>query len=217
VLARPAKLAEHSALGNQCIAALKAYGLLDVAGSGKTRKAAITEDAERIVRRAPDRSDLLRQAAVLPSIHKELLDEYADNGLPPDEILHTYLVWERDGGRFNEDVVDDFIGHFRETLEFAGIEKTDKIGDGPDDLDGQADLGAKAAPNAPRSTNQWSGGHAKMIELPISLPSLNIAVLRVPEKMSQKDYDRLKQRLIEQLEDAEESLVMKNEEGGETI
>lgn len=113
---------EHGGIGNQCVAALKAYGLLDVEGQGKSRKISLTDRADRIIRNAPDRGQQLKMAAVEPSIHRELLEEYKEKGLPPDDILRTYLVWERDGGRFNEDVVDAFIDRFRKTLEFAGVD-----------------------------------------------------------------------------------------------
>ena len=113
---------EHSGIGNQCVAALKSYGLLDVDGQAKERKLELTDRADRIIRNAPDRQALLEAAANEPAIHREILAEYGDKGLPPDDILRRYLVWERKGGRFNESVVDSFIKRFRATLEFAGLD-----------------------------------------------------------------------------------------------
>lgn len=113
--------AEHGSIGNQCIAALKSYGLLSVDGKGKSRKIQLTDSVDRIIRNAPDRSNLLERAAKSPTIHTEILEEYSGKGLPPDDVLKQYLVWERDGGRFNEDVVDSFIERLRETLEFSGL------------------------------------------------------------------------------------------------
>jgi len=115
------KYTEHSGIANQCVAALKSYGLVDVTGQGKDRKLVVSDRADRIIRNAPDRGALLKEAAKEPTIHAELLEEYRENGLPPDDILRTYLVWERDGGRFNEDVVDSFIDRFRATLGFANL------------------------------------------------------------------------------------------------
>lgn len=118
---------EHSGLGNQCIAALKAYGLLLAVGLAKNRKVELTERAVRIIRNAPNRRKMLREAAIDPSIHAEIMQEYSKKGIPPNEVLRNYLVWERPTARFNEDVVDAFIERFRETLEFAGLLSGDII------------------------------------------------------------------------------------------
>jgi len=122
--------AEHGSVGNQCIAALKAYGLLSIDGKGKSRKVQLTDSVDRIIRDAPDRSSLLERSARAPTIHAEILEEYSGKGLPPDDVLKQYLVWERDGGRFNEDVVDSFIERLRETLEFSGLDIDQESGGG---------------------------------------------------------------------------------------
>ena len=46
---------EHSGVANQCVAALKSYGLLEVSGKAKDRKVKVTDRAERVTRKAPDR------------------------------------------------------------------------------------------------------------------------------------------------------------------
>lgn len=74
---------EHGSAGNRCIAAVKAFGLVDVTGSGKTSKVKVTEDGHRIYEKAPDASKLLKKAALLPPIHDELWKRYRIQGGHP--------------------------------------------------------------------------------------------------------------------------------------
>jgi hypothetical protein len=118
---------EHGSAGNQCVAALKAFGLIDVKGEGLARKIAVSPAGERIVRNAPDRTALLKAAALAPAVHSEVVEHYRPHDIPAgDDLLHQYLVWDRpDGSRFNEDAVEGFISRLRSTLAFAGIRNTD--------------------------------------------------------------------------------------------
>jgi hypothetical protein len=113
---------------NQCVAALKSYGLITISGNGDNRKIAISPTGDRIVRKAPDRSELIRKAATAPTMHAEILDHFGAKGLPNDTLLKDYLVWERpEGQRFNEKSVDGFIQRFRDTLQFSGVDLSGKI------------------------------------------------------------------------------------------
>jgi hypothetical protein len=112
----------HGGAGNQAVAALKAYGLVDVEGDGKSRKVRLTETAYRIVLSSPDRPDLLKKAAISPPIHNELWERYkAEEHFPDDELIRHYLQWDRPGGTFNADAVDSFIENFRSSLRYAGL------------------------------------------------------------------------------------------------
>jgi hypothetical protein len=116
----------------QLLASLGAYGLVSVAGVKDDRKISVTPMADRIVRDAPDRKDLVKKAALMPEIHKELWQKYEpQGGLPHDDILKQYLIWERPGVKFTEDAANGFIERFRSTLDFAGITSKDKLDDEP--------------------------------------------------------------------------------------
>ena len=70
-----------------------------------------------------DRDQLLQAAALSPKIHAELWDEFGtEDTLPPASALRQYLVFDREGNRFNESSVDDFIAEFLETVKFANLE-----------------------------------------------------------------------------------------------
>jgi hypothetical protein len=109
----------RSSGGNQTLAALRAFGLLEMAGEGKVR---LTERAVRILlderEESPERGQLLRQAALSPALHSRIWERYK-GVLPSDATLRLYLV--ADEG-FNERSVDEFIAELKETLEHAGIE-----------------------------------------------------------------------------------------------
>lgn len=109
----------RSSGGNQTLAALRAFGLLEMVGEGKVR---LTERAVRILlderEESPEREQLLRQAALSPALHARIWERYK-GVLPSDATLRLYLV--ADEG-FNERSVDEFIAELKETLAHAGIE-----------------------------------------------------------------------------------------------
>ncbi|MDD4052162.1 MAG: hypothetical protein PHR28_09740 [candidate division Zixibacteria bacterium] len=117
----------NSRFGSQgllCVAALKAFGLIQVDGSGKGRRVVISEQARRILLDADDREELLKQAALLPPLHKELWDYY-EGFLPKNDAdLRKYLLLEKN---FNEQSVDYFIAQFRATIALTKLESGNKL------------------------------------------------------------------------------------------
>jgi hypothetical protein len=126
--APPEALMEHwgyspgSSNGLVTIAALKKYGLLDDKGQGGERslrlsesglKLAIDEDGDAFEYR-----ELLKDAALKPKIHSDLLSQFPE-GLPSDATLRRVLIGELG---FTETAVKGFIPTFRETLRFAGVQ-----------------------------------------------------------------------------------------------
>lgn len=122
---------EHGSAGNQVVAALHAFGLIQTKGTGKDRKMAVSDAMYRIAGNANDQQELIQSAALKPSIHRELWNKY-DGNLPPDDLLRHYLQFDREPA-FNEDAVGSFIAQFRETIGFAKLQKGDIIGGGEDE------------------------------------------------------------------------------------
>jgi len=112
-----------TAVGDQFVAALKAFGLVEVQGVKDKRQIRLTESAWRILGNAPDREGLLREAAIKPDIHKVIWEKY-EGELPSDAILRNYLVWEKS---FNEAFVDGFIAQFRATIAYANVTSSDNL------------------------------------------------------------------------------------------
>lgn len=125
-------LKPQSSAGLQSIAALKAYGLIEVEGEGDARKIRVSDVAHRILLNHEDKAKLLRQAALNPPIHADIWKKYEpEGGLPPDETIRHFLIFDK---KFNEESVDGFIATFRDTLTYADIKSEDTIGeDAPED------------------------------------------------------------------------------------
>jgi hypothetical protein len=102
--------------GHQTLAALRAYGLIQD-DEGMVR---LSDRALRLLRDpgdTPERTELLRQAALAPPLHSRLWERYGAD-LPSDKDLRSWLVLEL---RFNEGSVEDFLRSYKETMVFAGL------------------------------------------------------------------------------------------------
>ena len=116
-----------SSLGHQVVAALRAYGLIDVHGVGSKRQVKISDLGHKIVANHPDRQALLRKAALKPPLFEELWEKYRGQELPPDEVITEHLLWHREEGLFNPESIATFIAAFRDTISFAELAVSDII------------------------------------------------------------------------------------------
>ena len=119
-----------SSAGNQAVAAVKSYGLITVEGDVDDRQIAVSDIGRRIVLGAPDRPELLKAAAVGPTLFASLWDRYRKLGLPKPDVIRHHLVFERN---FNEDFVDNAIERFLSTMAFAKLVAGDTLPDGDSD------------------------------------------------------------------------------------
>lgn len=184
-----------SSKGLRLIAALKQYGLAVEEGSGEDRQVRLSETALDYLIGDSDgqKSEAVQTAALSPPIHKKIWGHFKGE-LPSDASLKAFLLRQLD---FNDKYVDRFIKQFRSTLRFAGLEEGDTIdepdaeeenGNGQEEQNRSPDL---LSPNTFKDFTPKPGGGAKMRELPITLPSLNIAVLKIPTPMSELDFTTL--------------------------
>jgi hypothetical protein len=159
----------NSSSGQQIVAALRAYGLLDVEGEGKARKIWINDSAYRIVMNSSDRPELLQKAALAPAIHKELWEKYRGHGIPADEIIKHYLLLDRKQGTFNEDSVGTAVANFRSSLKYAGLlpiaESENKV---DEDKERPADQKVKVG-----DLVQWTSAGTDMFPEPRSVQGLS--------------------------------------------
>src|SRR3954447_4287750 len=81
----------NSSATNRTVAALVAFGLLEM----KDRKARLTDRAIHILvderEPSPDRERLIQEAALLPNLHHKLWDRYQGD-FPSDATLRHYLI-----------------------------------------------------------------------------------------------------------------------------
>lgn len=116
----------NSGPANLALAALKKFGLLVDEGSGKERRARLTELAITALRH-PDstkRKQAIQEAALKPAIHRELWEQH-DGELPSDETLDWELTQER---QFTATGAREFISQFKRTVEYAQLADAGTIG-----------------------------------------------------------------------------------------
>jgi len=109
---------------NLSVAALKKFGLLTDEGKGAERRGRLTHLAVDIIAN-PDptaRNAAIKQAALMPSAHRELWDRYG-NELPSDASLRWELVRQRG---FTEGGAEDLIRAYKQTVAFAQLEASDR-------------------------------------------------------------------------------------------
>ena len=114
----------HSGAGNQMVAALKAYGLIDVEGNGKSRKIRISEDGFKIIENHPERKDLLQVAALNPPVYRQLWEVCATDGPPAEELIKHHLKFELN---FNTAYIDSVTADFLDTISLAELAPGDII------------------------------------------------------------------------------------------
>jgi hypothetical protein len=127
----------------QLAAALKAYGLIAVKGAGEKQFIKLSDRAQKILGNHPDREKLLQEAALSPTIYKEIWEKYQPEGLPTDEALSTYLRWER---KFNPNYISRLIADFRNTIDFAQITATISGGGKKTNPEASPDVGGSKPP-----------------------------------------------------------------------
>ncbi len=136
----------RSGAGMVAVAALKKFGLLVDEGSGKQRKARLTNLALKIIRDArensPERDQAIKQAALSPTIHKEVWEKYS--GLSSDATLRHFLRLERG---FTDRATDELIKELHETVSFAKLGVSDtlsvKNGDTENERDDSKEAGGE--------------------------------------------------------------------------
>ena len=117
IAARHIGFASAHGLAMSVLAALKKFGLME----DKDGRIAPTQRAIEIVslpKTDERRLKAIREAAVLPQIYADLIEQYRATGLPHDDTLEGELKAYKG---FNPNAVKDFLKGFRETLDFAGL------------------------------------------------------------------------------------------------
>lgn len=101
--------------GGRALSGLRQFGLLEEsAGHDKISDLAFSilhypEDSR-------EKRDAIKQAALMPTLYRQLRESYPDN-LPSDDTLRSALLKKR----FNPAVLDTAIKDFRSTMMFAGL------------------------------------------------------------------------------------------------
>ena len=107
--------------GTRAISALIQYGLIEPVGAGGARRLKLSDSFLNILLRGdgdPERARLLREAALRPTVYREMFARWGGT-LPADGEISNFLLFER---RFNPHVVAQLVRDFRDTHAFAGLD-----------------------------------------------------------------------------------------------
>lgn len=199
-----------SSNGPLAISAMIKYGLLESEGSGDTRKVKLTESAITLLNpSALNRSQLMKEAALAPSIHAKLWQQFGSEGAS-EGAIHDYLVFEL---HFTEQAGKALIEQYLDTIAFANLLASDKIEseDKPKDppylppnpgLEIQkehakaseaaaASVAARAAftPPIDAFNPPLPQPPVGLMDFPVPLPSGIVAYYRLPPTITESDFN----------------------------
>ncbi len=113
----------------QVMAALNHYDLVNYIGRGTDRKVKLSELALKIVLdkvpNSPARAAAIKEAALKPPIFAKLLEAFPF-GIGTDAGIETYLTLTCG---YTEAAATNVLSTFKDTLEFAGLNKPDNLPD----------------------------------------------------------------------------------------
>jgi hypothetical protein len=201
----------------QAVSALKQYGLLADEGSREDRLVRLTDAALDILIHEPgsaERRRLIQEAALTPKLHRELWDKFGGSLPPNDGPLRLYLLRQREESTFNHAHVDSFISDFRETIAFAKLVPMSIIAMADDsesessESSGSMSLSSESSSVSSVSsagsfssstrnlpTNPAGKQAGQVLRIPVTLPTLKVAWLEVPERMTEAEFSTLRDAL----------------------
>ena len=192
----------RSGAAQRAIAALISYGLIAEEGSGASRKVKITEMGRKILllpENDSEREDLIQEAATNPKIYKDMLAQWPEN-LPSEKELNKYLTFTKS---YHEDIVPSLIKVFRETYEFAKLDKLEyHQTDDEDSTEVNEERGVQQNNTTSSSRNvveavatfERNNESAQRI-LHIPLIGGRLATLQTPATIDEEDYEFIRKYL----------------------
>jgi len=155
----------------------------------------------------PRRIQALKDAALSPSIYRELVDKHRDTGFPKDDVLQSELVTYKD---FNRNSVAGFVKDFKDTLDFAGLTEIDELKSQSMRNSQQSEVGTTANHETFQQVRETPGRmqHSLVRRYPmdISIPrNLKAELSILGGDLRREDLDRLKKqidRVLDSLSDA---------------
>jgi hypothetical protein len=192
------KYSEKSSGALITIAALKSFGLVNELESKNGRTFQLSPLGLKIIAdkrpESPERDAAIREAALLPKIHAELWRKYNGN-LPSDAELQYRL--ENDW-HFNVNAINPFIRELRDTIAYAGLKQSDKIGDAEvqdGENDEERDLDAQDVEQEEREERPHLKPKKHMQEFVVPLSGGSKAIFHWPSALTSEDIDDLKDSL----------------------
>ena len=173
----------------RAISALNQYGLTKETGSADKRVIGLSESAiNYLLSSDSQRAELLRQAALKPTIFQHLWQEYGAFLPPSDEAIKMHLIREKN---YNSAAVGELVANYRDTFDFANLG-----GNGGSREEKHDTGGGKPAANSPPvykpPTTQPKGTPPAMSADVRYLPiPLDIGDAHIPRGMNDADFNLL--------------------------
>jgi hypothetical protein len=182
----------------RAIAALAQYGLTKESGTGDSRTIALSDLAINYLLSHEDseRADLLRQAALKPTVFQHLWEHYGPILPNNDEAIKSHLIREKN---YNAAAVGELVASYRDTFDFANLRGNAVNDAGAGDK--TAENEARPSPNLPTPPQppvpqyQQKGlppMTANVRYLPIPL---DIGDAHIPRGMNDADFNLLLETL----------------------
>jgi hypothetical protein len=151
--------------GDQTVGALRYYGLLERAGTGRVK---LTDSARRYLRdeRPEVRAELCRQFAFQPKVMRELWGDWQANP-PPDAAARSILKVDR---HFPDKAAEEVLRIYRANLAFVGSSSSDTLPPESTTSDdhGEANGEEESPPSTVRIGDyvQWTSGGVDQFKVP---------------------------------------------------
>jgi hypothetical protein len=115
--------------GRETRAALRYFGLITVEGDSETGKVKLTEKALRVLldqrEDQTEKKALIRELALTPAVHKQLLKDYPDGIVSDASVIHSLMF---DHG-YNQSAAGEIVTEFKATAAYAGLYDPDIVVD----------------------------------------------------------------------------------------
>ncbi|MCS3758670.1 hypothetical protein [Bradyrhizobium centrosematis] len=113
--------------GRETRAALRYFGLITVEGDSETGKVRLTEKALRVLldkrEDQTERRALIRELALTPAVHKQLLSDYPMGIKSDASVIHS-LVFDHS---YNQSAASEIVAEFKATAAYAGLYEPDSM------------------------------------------------------------------------------------------
>jgi len=174
-------LPKYNSYVRQLIAALNYYGLIEISGKGEARRIAVSDRAYRILENAPDRGELIKEAALEPKLFYEVWNHYKKRGLPSEEVLERDLIWQTNfaDAKFTKKGAKAFIANLKSTIAFTGIS--------PEEPKYKEDHARSVVDVTVRENNSLSAKALRRLDM--TLGSGEVVTIQIPTSITEKEID----------------------------
>src|SRR5205823_6355257 len=125
---------------------------------------------------SPERDEAIREAALAPSIHREIWQQVQESGMPSQDNLE----WDLKTRGFSDNGSREFVREFLSTVAYARLNEGDSLSDDGGDKEGEGMTGETDLKSPP------SAAGTQTVRAP--LPANRAVVVQMPKTMTPKEW-----------------------------